>query len=54
MRWLDKNINILQDIDGARNNDWCAEAGMRYDQDSRRDEYNNYGDGRNNFESKYQ
>ena len=49
---MDKNIP--QDVKEAGNNDWYVEAGIGYDKDSRRDEYNNYGDRRNHFESKYQ
>ena len=52
MRRLDKDI--LQDIERDRNDDWCIEDSKGYEEDSRRSEYSNNGDGRSYFMGKHQ
>ena len=51
MRWLNKNMP--QDAEEAGDDDWCAKTSTGYDEDSKRGEYDNYKDGRNNFKSKH-
>jgi len=51
MRQLDKNVS--QDVKGVRNNDWCIETSVRHDEDSRRNQYDDYEDGENNSKGKH-
>ena len=51
-RRLDKTIS--QDIERNRGNDRCAEDGKEFKENSRRNQYNDYRDGRNDSDSQYQ
>ena len=52
IRCLDQTV--LQDIKKDRGNDWCTETSVEYDEDGRRNQYNNYGDKGNNSKDKHQ
>jgi len=46
------DLIISQDLTRDRSNNRYAKAGQRHDEDGRRNKHNNYGDGRDNLESK--
>ena len=46
--------DISQNIERVGSNDRCAEISERHNEDSSRDEYNDYGDGGHNFEGQCQ
>ena len=49
MRQLDQTVS--QDTKGDKSDDWHIETGERYDENSRRNQYNCYKDGGDNLES---
>ena len=52
MRRLDQTI--LQDAKRNRSNDQHTEASMRYNEDSKRDQYNDHRNRANDLRSQYQ
>jgi len=45
--------DLLQDVEGTRGDDKCAEISKGHDKDSSRDQYNNYRDRRHNSKGQY-
>ena len=48
---MDKDLP--QDIEGTGGNDRCVETSKEHDEDSSRDQHDNYRDGRHNSESQH-